>query len=216
MLSYLFLTISAFSIVLQNNLLNLIGKKETRNGKIFSYIFLMNFICFLLFAAMALGKGGSLYSIGLGAVFGLVTMLAYFCNLQSLSRGPMHITNLVITSSMVLPTLSGALFFHEPFQPSKLAATAALLVFICISLKKDDSGKGGGAWALFFNSRRKENRQQSLSIREPSSWSRSPQRRIISCLAAASGAMKLAVTSSRKNRSSSGVCRKSRKNRNSS
>ena len=149
MIQYLFLTISAFSMVLQNSLFNLIGKKETRNGKTFSYIFFMNFICFLLFAALSLGKGGSLYSAGLGAVFGLVTMLAYFCNLQALAKGPMHITILVTTSSMVVPALSGALFFHEPFRLSKLAATAALLCFICISLKKDDRSKGSGFWTLF-------------------------------------------------------------------
>ena len=69
--------------------------------------------------------------------------------MRSLSTGPMHITLLITTSSMIIPTMSG-LFFGERFSILKLALVLILIGFLYLSLdsKKGDA-KANRHW-LFF------------------------------------------------------------------
>jgi len=66
----------------------------------------------------------------------------------ALAKGPMNITLLVTTSSMIIPTLSGV-FFEEHFSPMKLLAVAILIVFIYISLDKGNDAKTNKKWILY-------------------------------------------------------------------
>ena len=90
----------------------------------------------------------SLYTVIIGLAFGIVTYLSNFYRMLALTKGPMHITLLFTTSSMIIPAISG-IFFGEKFSLAKLVAVFVLLVFLYLSFEKNNSTKIGGAWFVF-------------------------------------------------------------------
>lgn len=145
----LLLALSMCSIVLQNGLFNSVskGKLKTKSDR-FRYNSWLYLICFALFGLCSIGTVWSLYSAALGLLFGVVTMLSNYFKLTALSRGPMHITVLITTSSMIIPAMSGALFFNEAFSVGKGLAILALIFFIYVSLKKERGKQADGSWVL--------------------------------------------------------------------
>lgn len=148
-MNILLLVISIASIVLQNCLLNHVSKKSL-HGRADTYFYnaLMSAVCLLLFGAMAIGRSISLYTVLLGIAFGMMTVLASYTKMIALARGPMHITTLIITSSMLIPTLAGVVLFGEPFSPGKLIAAIALIVFIYLSAGKSGDTHVSRSWAV--------------------------------------------------------------------
>lgn len=150
MLSYLLLGVSIFSMVLQNGLFNGVGKKCLKTGAdTYYYNSFLYLVCILLFGIMALGSGLSVFTGGWAMVFGVITMLSNFCKLRALGTGPMHITILITTSSMIIPALSGVILFDEALHIGKLAAIAVLLFFIFLSVGKKGERSGSGKWFLY-------------------------------------------------------------------
>lgn len=149
-MNYILLSMSILSIVLQNSLFNSVSKKDlkTHADTLYynSYIYI---VCVILFGILAIGNSVSAYSIALGLLFGIVTMLSNFYKLSALSKGPMHITILITTSSMILPAISGAVFFSEEFSIGKSVAMIALILFIYLSLKKEHTETINKKWILY-------------------------------------------------------------------
>lgn len=145
----LLLAVSIASIVLQNCLLNHVSKK-TLHGRADTYFYnaVMYAICVLLFGAMAIGRPISLFTVLLGIAFGFMTVLASYTKMIALSQGPLHITTLIITASLLIPTLSGVLLFHTPFSPGKLIAAMALVIFIYLSAGKSGDSRISRSWAV--------------------------------------------------------------------
>lgn len=150
-MNYILLSASILSTVLQNSLFNTVSKNRLK-GKYdtFRYNSFLYLISFVLFCVLALlsGTAISAYSVLLGLLFGVLTMFANFCKLTALSKGSMHITVLVTTSSLIIPTLSGAILFHERFNLGKGVAMVLLIFFIYISLKKDSRSTFSKGWTL--------------------------------------------------------------------
>jgi len=140
------LIISISSMVLQNCLFNSICKKElTTNDHIYRFNMIMYAVCIALFGIAVLGGQVSFFTIVLGLLFGVVTALSNFYKMCALTSGPMHITLLVITSSMIIPAMSGV-FFGESFSPFKLVAVFVLIAFIYLSFDKTDNKKINRPW----------------------------------------------------------------------
>ena len=130
-LNYILLSISMLSVVLQNGLFNTVSKNKLKNKfDTFRYNSWLYLICFVLFALLSLGSKFSLFSVLLGLIFGIITMLSNFCKITALGKGPMHITILVTTSSMIIPAMSGAIMFGERFSIGKALAILLLIFFI--------------------------------------------------------------------------------------
>ena len=141
--------ISISSMVLQNCLFNNICKKElTTNDHIYSFNMIMYAVCIALFGIAFLGGQVSAFTIALGLMFGVVTALSNFYKMRALNAGPMHITLLVTTSSMIIPTMSGV-FFGEKFSLLKLISVVFLIGFIYLSFNKTDDKKTNKKWFLF-------------------------------------------------------------------
>ncbi len=104
-------------------------------------------VCIIIFGFFLFGEEISVYTIGLGAVFGIITALANFCKLNCLVEGPMHITLLIITSSMIIPAFSGV-FFGERFSVYKLLIAIVLIMFIYLSLDKNSEMKISKKWLM--------------------------------------------------------------------
>ena len=143
------IVISITSMVLQNCLFNNICKKKlTTNDHVYRFNMIMYGVCITLFGMAALGGKVSVFTIALGLMFGVVTALSNFYKMRALNAGPMHITLLVTTSSMIIPTMSGV-FFGEKFSLLKLIFVVVLIGFIYLSFNKTDNKKTNKKWFLF-------------------------------------------------------------------
>ena len=142
-------TISMLSMVIQNCLFNTSCKKELpTNNHLFRFNIVMYAICIIVFGATIFIGGISLYTVLIGLVFGVVLALSNLYKMMALSNGPMHITILITTSSMIIPTMSG-IFFGESFSLPKLLFVAILIWFIYLSLGKSSDKKINKRWLLF-------------------------------------------------------------------
>ena len=142
-------TLSISSMVVQNSIFNHVCKKNlTTDRHVYKYNMYVYLMCIVLFGAFLFGESISLYTIILGFVFGVVTALSNFYKMRALSDGPMHITLLVTTSSMIIPTMSGV-FFGEVFSLPKLALVIVLIFFIYLSISNKGEGKVNKKWILY-------------------------------------------------------------------
>ena len=149
-MQYLLFAISITATVVQSTLFNHVGKKELRTGRsVWIFNTALYLFSFVLFLVSALGKPLSTFTLLFGLVFGLVTIIQSTCNLMALKRGPMHITLLITTSSLVIPSLSGAVVNGETLSIGKLAAIAVLLVFIYLSVDRSDTSTFKPGWLIF-------------------------------------------------------------------
>jgi drug/metabolite transporter (DMT)-like permease len=81
-----------------------------------------------------------LFAIIFGFVFGVVTVLTGVSKMLALKIGPMYITILIATSSMIIPTVAGTFFpGADKLSFYKLIAILLLIFFIFITtFKKSD------------------------------------------------------------------------------
>ena len=140
--------LSVTSMVVQNCIFNGVSKKTlTASRHIYKYNSFVYALCVILFGIFLFGESISFYTVGLGLVFGVVTALSNFYRMLALSSGPMHITLLITTSSMIIPTMSGV-FFGEAFSLPKLALALVLIGFVFLSTKSTGGGKINKKWIL--------------------------------------------------------------------
>lgn len=144
-----FLILSISSAVLQNGIFNSVCKKHLKtNDDIYKFNIFVYAVCILIFGILTLNGSLSLYTVLLGVLFGVVTALSNLYKMLALSKGPMHITLLITTSSMIIPTLSGV-FFGEKFSLLKLLFVFVLIYFIYLSIGKTKEGKTNKLWGIY-------------------------------------------------------------------
>ena len=112
------------------------------------YNFMVYGLCLVMALIMCIGVPLSGFTCLMGILFGLATALGTVFKLRALSKGPLHLTNLITTASTILPAISGALFFGEAFSIWKLLLVFLLMLFIWISLKKRETVEFGRGWFL--------------------------------------------------------------------
>lgn len=149
---YVLLIIAISAKVIYKSLTNYSGKNLLRaKGDFYYFNFLMNIVCFVLFGLLAVKEGISVYSLLLGILFGVVTAICNTYGILAFSEGPMNITDLIITSSMLVPAVSGFLFFQESFHALKLVFTLFLIFFIQLAVNKgrQNESKVNRKWILY-------------------------------------------------------------------
>ena len=143
------LILSISSVVLQNGIFNSLCKKHLKtNDDLYKFNIFVYAVCILIFGILTLNGSLSLYTVLLGVLFGVVTALSNLYKMLALSKGPMHITLLITTSSMIIPTLSGV-FFGEKFSLFKILLVLILIYFIYLSIGKSKEGKINRSWGIY-------------------------------------------------------------------
>ena len=150
-MNIILLCISISSTILHNSLCNTASKKYfKKKGDVYSFNFYTHIICVILFLALAIKEQISLFTILLSVIFGFTTFFSAIFKQKALTIGPMHLTNLLVTSSMIIPALSGAIMFGEKFSIYKGIAILILIYFIFLSLQKTDNGqKLNKKWLIY-------------------------------------------------------------------
>ncbi len=151
MTNYLLLTVSVLACSTSGTLFTLQSRRAL-DTKFRSYLFnaAMFLATFLLFAATAIGEGFSTYSLLFGIVFGVISATGTICQIFALSRGPMHITTLIITSSMIIPALSDVFFVGiDAISIPKVIAIAVLIFFLfCAAGKQRNAVPAKRGWLV--------------------------------------------------------------------
>ncbi len=143
------LVVTTIASVSQNYILNRVSKTEIRSKEdVYYFNAVIAFVCVLFFGVMLLKGTMSLFTAALGIVFGLMSALGSIYKMRALSEGPMNVTVLITTASMIIPTLSG-IFFGEPFSLRKLLTVLVLLGFIYLSLDESGEAKYSRKWFLY-------------------------------------------------------------------
>lgn len=153
MLYGILMVVSVASMVTQNGLQNSFGKSKCKSGAdINFYNAFMYAVCVLIFWVLAVASWKiSLYTVLMALGFGAITAIQQYYKVVSFSSGPMHVTTLLITASMLIPTLSGPILFPETegLKPLKLVFAAILVFFLYLSAAPSDKGekkKIAGRW----------------------------------------------------------------------
>ncbi len=149
----LLLIISVSSTILNNSLMNYTGKRKLKTaGDVSFFNFLAYIVCTVVFAIMTVAQGRySFFSLWFGMLFGIVTALNAACCMLALKNGPMHITLLVTTSSMLIPTFYDVVSGAAAFSPAKFLCTLLLIFFIYLSIVegKETDGRVSGKWLVY-------------------------------------------------------------------
>lgn len=94
-------------------------------------------------ALFSVSRPTLVYGIGFGVVFALTIL---FYNL-AIGAGPLAYTTFYFSSSMLIPTCAGILFFREPFKASLLAALVLFLAaFYFLNVSPGGQRRGAPHW----------------------------------------------------------------------
>ena len=88
---------------------------------------------------MAENLQASLFTVLLALLFGIITALQSIFNLQALAYGPLSYTTVIVSLSMLIPTLSGAIFWNETVVPIQIVGV--VLMVGCFILSVNTSGE---------------------------------------------------------------------------
>ena len=94
---------------------------------------------------------GERYSTGcflLGVLFGGVTAMSGVFKLMALATGEMSFTVVLVSASMVIPALAGAVFLREPLSVFKVVGAAIIILSSCFSTKKNGRKRERG-WLVY-------------------------------------------------------------------
>lgn len=140
------------SIVLGISFQNIVKKPFTQktSGK-GSYFFslLMSLAAMLFFVItskeMAWNSGLIIYSV----FFGLSYAVAKVSGVYAVACGPLSLTALIISCSLILPAFYGLIFLEEPLSLSMVAGLVLLIISLFLINKKDENSTVSLRWIIF-------------------------------------------------------------------
>lgn len=133
--------IGLFLLSMAANVLGGFLKKDTLNrygsGKARHQLFngLTSFAALVLLMVMGFPKSISVFTLGLGIVFGVITAVQNLATLQALEVGPLSYTCVLINLSTLIPTLSGAMIWGETISALQVVGMVALVVCFALSVE---------------------------------------------------------------------------------
>ena len=107
---------------------------------------------FLLFAFFALfGFNFHIPTILFGAISGVLWTVSMFTAYCALKEGPMALTSILVSFSILIPIIYGFLFLHEPLTLFKITGICLLFcsVFLINAKKKQSEQKANKRWFFF-------------------------------------------------------------------
>lgn len=147
---YLLLTVSIFITLTYTVIRNLYSKKHVLNeSSYYSFNFWTGLCSTAVLLILSSGQlQSSWYSVLLGIVFGVITLLAALFNMKSLSIGPMAYTTVIVTSAMMIPALSGRLFWNESVAWYQYVGMVVMLLSMICAVDAKGGGKASVRWLV--------------------------------------------------------------------
>lgn len=148
--SYLLLVLSMAASLLNGCVRNSFGKKSGRSSADVSAFSLIILICaFLELALLAENFACSPFTAALGSLFGVLTLVGTIVGIRMLCCGPLGLSTVVCTASMILPALSGAVFWHERISLLHGIGIALMLIMLPLAVKGDSQHAVSVPWLIY-------------------------------------------------------------------
>lgn len=91
----------------------------------------------------------SMYTVLMGAVFGMATGLCAILSMIALESGPLSYTNVIVSCAMVIPALSGLVLYGEPVSAWQYVGIALMIVSFACAVDGENGGSGASLkWLL--------------------------------------------------------------------
>lgn len=152
-MGYLFITISALCVGNQY-ILGKIYDRKVGNSNSFCYTFLIAsvvFVFYLIYGRFSFSFERDTLFYGLG--FGICYCMSFIFQLLAIRKGPLSLTSLVMSYSLIIPILTDLIFNHARPNWTFYVALAALAVAIFLIAFKfnrgEDELKITPCWAVF-------------------------------------------------------------------
>lgn len=135
---------------------NITSKKTAADAKDNSLFFLSQTVLLgcaaLLLVIFNLGTAASISTLTViyGIIYGILLILSQWCFTLALRFGSTSICSVIYSMGFVLPTVSGALFWHENFTLLNLIGLVIVIAVILLSAKKQDSAAKSNAFIPFI------------------------------------------------------------------
>lgn len=148
----IYLTVTVLCYAAQSIFQKMYHESQPHKGS--GSLYLFN-ICMTLTALVffLVISGGNLTfhlpTIWFGLAFGICYGTAFLFNLLALRNGPMSLTALVVSYSLIVPALYGVLFLHEAVKCSIVIGIGLLLISLLLVNKKSDKLVITKKWALY-------------------------------------------------------------------
>ncbi len=92
----------------------------------------------------------SLFTLLIAVLFGAISVIQGLMGNKALQHGPMSLYSVLISSSMLIPAISGALFWGESLSISIVCGMFGMLAMIILTAKPQKGAKKGGLSFAFF------------------------------------------------------------------
>lgn len=148
---YVLLIVSLITCVLCCIILNYVTRTY-ENSSTARHIFnlVTSVVAAIILLVISGGLKASLFTIVLAIAFGLTTAIQRVTHLQALEMGPFSYTSVIVSLSMLVPTLSGAVIWGEHIYPVQLVGIVLMVGCLILSVEfKGKQKKSSLIWLLF-------------------------------------------------------------------
>ena len=149
MIAIFYITIIIFSVLQSSSVkwFNMTsGDAAVFNG-------IKTFVALVFFGGMSIWKFScNPYTIIYGGLYGICLCMSMYCGYKALSLGPLSLTSLIVSFSVVFPLLYGIVFCDEKLSMVKCAGflfLALAIVAANVSDNAKESNSGGFKWKIF-------------------------------------------------------------------
>lgn len=135
---------------------NTASKKTAKQAKTMPTFFFSQAVLFLAAAALsAVCNSGAFAAlsaavVGYGILYGILLVLSQWMLTFSLRSGSTSVCSVIYSLGFVLPAVSGALFWHEPFTRMNALGLVLALTVILLTVKKNGSEPGGKSYLPYL------------------------------------------------------------------
>lgn len=149
------IVLTVITSCITSTLRGIYSKKHVMSGGLlWNFNFFQNLACLLMIGVIYLLSGSSfrfsLFSVGLGALMAVCSVVNVYASLKAFSLGTFSYTTVISALSAIIPTLSG-LFLGESILPTQYIGIALMVLCIILSPEKihEEKKTANGKW-LFF------------------------------------------------------------------
>ena len=147
----LFLITLVCSIVYNNYKAYYIKRTMKTESEQYSFNAGVSFVCaVVLFLLGGCKIEMSLYSLLLGIVFGVITMLYCIINAKAIKIGPFGYTTVIASLSTAITALSGAIFWQEKLSAFKIIGIVMMLGCFVLAVDTENDGDKKANWKWFL------------------------------------------------------------------
>lgn len=145
----LMLALSVALALAYNALMRLRRMEDSPGG-----VFLFASIISLVSAVVSLMTSGgitlpALSTAALGIIYGILNAANLYSRIRALQTGPMAATVLIGSSSMLLSTIFGVIFWHESANATQWIGVGAMLIAMTMSIRPTSAQSISGKWIFY-------------------------------------------------------------------